>query len=134
MNNLEKAKERLYQSNASLVIYDGTEYKEYYQKGIKDILDILKKDENAFKNKSVADKVIGKVAGSILAVAGVKEIYADTISELVIPILKKKHISYEYKQKVEYIINRDRTGMCPMEEKFKNVEEAEKIYEELVKW
>lgn len=133
MNNLEKAKERLYQSNASLVIYDGTEYKEYYQKGIKDILDILKKDKNAFKNKSVADKVIGKVAGSILAVAGVKEIYADTISELVIPILKKNHISYEYKQKVEYIINRDKTGMCPMEERFKNVEEAEKIYEELVK-
>lgn len=133
MSNLTKAKERLYQSNASLVVYDGIEYKEYYQKGIKDILDILKNDEIAFKDKVVADKVIGKVAGSLLAVAGVKEIYADTISELVIPILEKKNIYYEYKQKTEYIINRDKTGMCPIEEKFKDVEEAEKIYEELVK-
>lgn len=133
MSGLEKAKERLYQSNASLVVYDGKDYKEYYQKGIKDILEILKNDEKAFKDKVIADKVIGKVAGSLLAVAGVKEIYADTISELAIPILEKKNIYYEYKQKAEYIINRKKTGMCPMEEKFKNVENAETIYEELVK-
>jgi len=116
-----------------LVIYDGVEYKEYYQKGIKDIIDILENDKNAFKDKIVADKVIGKVAASLLSVAGVKAIYADIISGLAIPILEKKNIYYEYMQKTEYIINRDKTGMCPMEEKFKSVEDAETIYEELVK-
>lgn len=133
MDNLEKAKIRLHQTGASLVVFDGENYQEYYHKRIQDILAILKQDKEALKGKTIADKVIGKVAGSILAVAGVKEIYADTMSELIIPILEERQIRYQYHQKVEYIQNNDKTGMCPMEAKFKEVTEIEKIYEELVK-
>lgn len=63
--------------------------------------------------------MIGKVASSILIVAGVKEIYADTISELAIPILEQNNIKYEYNHKVEFIKNNEKTSICPMENKFK---------------
>ena len=60
-------------------MYANGEYKEYYQNRINDIKDILRENELALKGAVIADKVIGKVAGSILTVAGVKEIYADVM-------------------------------------------------------
>ncbi len=133
MTKLEEVKEILHQKNASLVVaYENGEIKEYYQNRIKDIKDILKEDEKLLKGAVVADKVIGKVAGSILTVAGVKEIYADVISEFAIPVLEENHIKYEYKEKVEYIINQAKTGMCPMENKYKDEKDINVIYKEML--
>ena len=80
----------------------------------------------------VADKVIGKVAASLLAVAGVKEIYAEVMSKLAIPVLEKNNIKYEFNNKVEYIKNKDNTGICPMENKYKNEEDIKTIYEQII--
>ena len=133
MTKLEEVKEILHQKNASLVVaYENGKIKEYYQDRIKDIKDILKEDKNALKGAVIADKVIGKVAGSILAIAGVKEIYTDVMSEYAIPILEENHIKYEYKDKVEYIINQTKTGMCPMENKYKDEINIHKIYSEMI--
>ena len=133
MNKLEDVKQELLEKKASLVVcYKNGEIKDYYQDRINDIKDILRADKNALKDAIVADKVIGKVAGSILAVAGVKEIYADVISEYAIPVLEANNIRYEYKEKVDYIINQTKTGMCPMENKYKDENDINKIYEEMV--
>ena len=108
------------------------EIKDYYQNRINDIRDILKADENALQGAIIADKVIGKVAGSILAVAGVKEIYAEVISNYAIPVLEENNIKYEYGKKVDYIINQSKTGMCPMENKYKDEKDIKKIYSEMI--
>lgn len=84
------------------------------------------------KDAIVADKVIGKVAGSILTVAGVKQIYADVMSKYAIPVLEESHIKYEYKTLTEYVINNAKTGMCPMENKYKDEKDINKIYEEMI--
>ena len=87
MTNLEIVKEKLYEKNASLVVlYANGECKEYYQNRINDIRDILKENKDALRDAIIADKVIGKVAGSILTVAGVKQIYADVMSKYAIPV------------------------------------------------
>ena len=133
MTKLEEVKEILYKKRASLVVaYENGEIKEYYQERIKDIKDILREDKDALKGAIIADKVIGKVAGSILTVAGVKEIYADVISEYAIPVLEENNIKYEYREKVHYIINRDKTGMCPMENKYKDEKDINVIYKEML--
>lgn len=129
MTNLEIVKNRLYEKNASLVVmFENGNIEEYYSPRVKDIVSILKTDENALKNSIVADKVIGKVAASLLTVAGVKEIYANTISNFAIPVLEENKVKYEYKNKAEYIINNEKTGMCPMENKFKDETNLIKIY------
>lgn len=134
MNNLQIVKDRLYETNASLVVlYSNGECKEYYQNRIKDIKEILQKDKTALNGATIADKVIGKVAGSILTVAGVKEIYADVISEYAICILNENNIKYEYKKLVNYVQNNDKTGMCPMENKYKDEKDIQKIYNEMLK-
>lgn len=133
MTNLEIVKEKLYEKNASLVVLyaDGT-CKEYYQNRINDIKDILKENENALKDAIIADKVIGKVAASVLTVAGVKEIYADVISKYAILVLEENNIKYEYKTLTEYVINNAKTGMCPMENKYKDEKDINRIYNEMV--
>ncbi len=133
MTNLEKVKNILLEKNASLVVcYKNGDIKEYYQDRIKDIKEILMKDESALKDAIVADKVIGKVAASLLAVAGVKEIYAEVMSKFAIPVLEKNNIKYEFNNKVEYIKNKDNTGICPMENKYKNEEYIKTIYEQII--
>ncbi len=134
MTNLEIVKEKLYEKNASLVVlYANGECKEYYQNRINDIRDILKENKDALRDAIIADKVIGKVAGSILTVAGVKQIYADVMSKYAIPVLEENHIKYEYKTLTEYVINNSKTGMCPMENKYKNEKNINKIYDEMIK-
>lgn len=133
MTKLEEVKEILYSKNASLVVsYINGEIKEYYQNRINDIRDILKENTLSLQGAIVADKVIGKVAASILTLAGVKEIYADVISEYAIPVLEENGIKYEYKNKADYIINNDKTGMCPMENKYKDESNLNKIYDEMI--
>ena len=133
MIKLEEIKEILHQKKASLVVaYENGEIKEYYQNRIKDIKEILQENPDALKNAIIADKVIGKVAGSILTVAGVKEIYADVMSQYAIPVLEENHVKYEYKNLVEYIQNNEKTGMCPMENKYKEEMDIMKIYEEML--
>ncbi len=133
MTNLEIVKQKLYEKNASLVVlYSNGECKEYYQNRINDIKDILRENKLALKDAVIADKVIGKVAGSILTVAGVKEIYADVMSKYAIPVLEKSNIKYEYKTLTEYVINNEKTGMCPMENKYKDEQDITKIYSEMV--
>lgn len=129
MTNLEIVKHRLYEKQASLVVmFANGEIKEYYNKRVKDIIFLLKKDKNILNGAVIADKVIGKAAASLLVVAGVKEIYANVISELAISVFKKNSINYKYNNKVKYIINNEGTGMCPMENKFANEEDIIKIY------
>ena len=130
MTKLDEVKDILHKTNASLVVcYANGEIKEYYQNRIKDIKTILQENENALKGAIIADKVIGKVAGSILAISGIKEIYTDVVSKLAIPVLEKYEVKYEY---LKYIENNDKTGMCPMENKYKDEQNEEVIYKEMI--
>lgn len=133
MTKLEQIRKKLYETNASVVVYSAKgEIKQYYQNRIKDIKDILQEDKEALKGAIVADKVIGKVAASILTIAGVKEIYADVMSQYAILVLEENGVKYEYKQKVDYIKNKDNTGMCPMENKYKEEKDIHIVYQEML--
>ncbi len=133
MAKLEEIKEILHQKKASLVVaYENGEIKEYYQNRIEDIKEILQENPNALKNAIIADKVIGKVAGSILTVAGVKEIYSDVMSQYAISVFEENHVKYEYENLVEYIQNNDKTGMCPMENKYKDEKDITVIYDDMI--
>lgn len=133
MTNLEIVREKLYETKASLVVlYSNGECKEYYKNRINDIREILKENSSALRNSIIADKVIGKVAASILTLAGVKEIYADVMSKYAVPVLEKNNIKYEYNKLVDFIENNDKTGMCPMENKYKDEKDINKIYKEML--
>lgn len=126
--------DKLYEDNASLVVqYADGKCEEYFNQRIIDIVNILKENKDALKGAEVADKVIGKVAASIFVMAGVMTIYADTLSKIALPILEENGIEYSYNNLVKYIQNSDKTGMCPMENRFKDENNLKNIYEYFVK-
>lgn len=126
--------DKLYEDNASLVVqYADGKCEEYFNQRIIDIVNILKENKDALRGAEVADKVIGKVAASIFVMAGVMTIYADTLSKIALPILEENGIEYSYNNLVEYIQNSDKTGMCPMENRFKDENNLKNIYEYFVK-
>lgn len=133
MTKIEEIKTKLKENRASLVVaYENGRIKEYYQNRTKDLVSILQEDKNALKNSIIADKVVGKVAACIMAVAGIKEIYADTLSQMAIPVLEQYNIPYSYGCMVEFIKNKDQTGMCPMETKYQLETDTIKIYQEMM--
>lgn len=132
-SELEFVKDRLYKTKASLVVlYKNGTCREYYNKRVIDIKNILNEDKNALKDAIIADKVIGKLAASLLIYAGVKAIYANTISSYAIPVLENNNIQYEYNIKTEYIKNNEKTEMCPMENKYKDETDLSKIFKDII--
>ena len=128
-NNIEIVKRRLDDTSASLVVMNKNgEIREFYNRRVIDIVSLIKSGENFLDGAIIADKVIGKVASALLVLAGVKEIYARTISEYAIEVLENNNIKYSFGNRVDYIINNDKTGMCPMENKFKNEKNLNVIY------
>ena len=105
------------------------EIREFYNRRVIDIVSLIKSGENFLDGAIIADKVIGKVASTLLVLAGVKEIYAKTISEYAIEVLENNNIKYSFGNRVDYIINNDKTGMCPMENKFKDENDLKVIYD-----
>ena len=133
MDKMQELITRLEDTHASLVVlYAKGEIKEYYNKRVIDIVNIIKEDKNALSGAMVADKIIGKTAASLLAISGVKEIYAGKLSKLAIPVLEKYNVKYSYGEIIDYVINNDKTGMCPMENKFKDEENIQAIYDYFV--
>ena len=129
-NSVEIVKNRLNETSASLVVMNKNgEIREFYNRRVIDIVSLIKSGEDFLNEAIIADKVIGKVASALLVLAGVKEIYARTISEYAIEVLEKNNIKYSYENRVDYIINNDKTGMCPMENKFKDENDLKVIYD-----
>ncbi len=94
--------------------------------GITDILNLLKKEPDFLYGSKIADKIVGKAAASILIVGGVKEVYAETISESAIALFTQHKINVTYHTRVPYIKNRTQTDWCPLENLCKEIDNPTK--------
>jgi len=81
-----------------------------------------------FKDRYVADKVVGKAAAMLFIKGKVKELYAAIISEHACAVLDSNNVPYTFGEKVPYIINRANTGMCPMETTVLGVDDVDEAY------
>ncbi len=86
-------------------------------RGISDLMRLLNTSPDILEGAMLADKVVGKAAAALMILGGIKAVYADTISEPALQLFASvaPGIEVTYENKVEYIINRTKTGWCPME-------------------
>ena len=70
-----------------------------------------------------ADKVVGKGAAFLYVVLGVKSVYAGVISACAAQVLQSHGIELYYDTMVDRIVNRDKTGFCPIEEAVYGIDE-----------
>ena len=100
-------------------------------RGIKPVIMPMNEDLYFFKDLIVADKLIGKASAMLLTLSGVKEVFTFTLSKAGKEIFDKYGITYSYDKLVDYIVNREGTGMCPMEMTVKDIDDLKEAFEAL---
>ena len=79
------------------------------------------------KGAYISDRVTGKAAAMILSKASIGGIYTDLISEGAIEIFKDHNIDVVYDKRVDHILNRDKSGSCPIESISKDLETEDTV-------
>jgi hypothetical protein len=129
---LKLAKQRLIQKNLSLVVAkDGSVSFETRARGVSGLLEAIKKLGNDMTGASVADKVVGRAAALLLVYSGVVSVFAVTISDSGIEVLRKHNIPIEFDERVPSILNFRKTDVCPFEKLVAEFSDSREAYEEL---
>ena len=117
--DLLKAIDVLNNGQYTCVLCKGEEIYTRSDRGVKPLIDLLDSgiDLNGF---SAADKVVGNAAAFLYVLLGVKEVYANVMSQSAIDTLTKYGIQAQFDVSTQNIINRAGTGNCPMEEAVKD--------------
>lgn len=112
--------------NHSLLVYKDGKISYQDEHGIKPLLIQIKK--KGLKNAIVVDKVIGKAAALLMVYGKVKQVHTNIIAKDAMTVFEKYNIEYSANEVVEYIKNQTKDGLCPMEEKVKNINKPKKAY------
>lgn len=82
----------------------------------------------------LSDKIIGKAAALLCIKAGICEVQTIILSSPALQIFKDNSIIYKYDSLVPRIMNRTKSGLCPMEALSEGVESPEDMYLKIKKW
>lgn len=118
----------LHAGGYSCVIANGDRIRTFTQRGVADLYDLLVQEPEFLHGASVADKVIGKAAASLMVLGGVHEVYTRTISRPALQLLQEAGAMVTCDEVVDHIINRDRTGWCPLEQASRDLHSAKEIF------
>ena len=130
--DLELAKQRLGRENLSLVIAKkGRVLFETQARGISGLLEAIKKIGKNIRYSSVADRIVGRAVALLLVYSGVTSVYAVTISDGGIEVLKNLNILSEFDKRVPNILNLKKTDVCPFEKLVAKVSDSKEAYETL---
>lgn len=99
--------------------------------GIAPVMQLLSKNPELLRDAWIEDRVVGKAAALLFVFGQIKSLHAELISEYAIEVLSGTKIALSYDRMVPYIMNRNKTGACPMEETVRFVNNPEIAYEML---
>ena len=112
---MESLIELLHTEKYSCVVSNGYETRIFTKQGVADLYGLMENNPEFLKGSSVADKVVGKAAATLMIIGGVTHIYADLISESAITLIKNTKAELKYCKVVPFIKNRDKSDSCPLE-------------------
>ncbi len=84
------------------------------KRGVAPMVDFLREGRE-LSGYCAADRVVGKATAMLFVKAGIKEVYAEVISESAEAFLKSHGIVVSFGKRTEHIMNRAKNGPCPME-------------------
>lgn len=114
---LNDGKHSLVVESDSIHTFDG--------RGVKDLYYLYTELPHILLGASVADKVVGKGAAALMVLGKVSRVHADVISAPALSLLESNHIDVSYSSLVDNIINRQGSGICPVESLCLNCSSAE---------
>lgn len=120
--------ELLHKGGYSCVISNGSEIRTFMKRGVVDLYELIESDLPFLNSASIADKVVGKAAASLMILGRVKYIYAEVISEPAIALLENRGIEVKYGKVIPFIENRDQSGVCPLESLCSDTDSLEELF------
>ena len=123
-----KAKELFNTGKYSLVLCKNGDIITSDSSGIMPLINIIDEKKEC-KGYSAADKIIGRAASFLYTLLEIKNVYGEVVSKGAVEILKNAGINFEYKTLTDYIENRQKTGICPMDEAVQNINDAKEASE-----
>ena len=126
--DFQKAKEEYNKGKYTLVICKDADIVTSDITGIKPLINLIE-EKKEYKGYSAADKIVGRAAAFLYTLLEVKNLYGEIMSKGATEILKSAKINFEYKTLTDFIENRKKDGMCPMDEAVKNINDPKEAYE-----
>lgn len=118
--DLERAKETLIFDGCTCVItLDSVMFKSK-EKGVQPLLDWLYSG-NKYTGWRLCDKVVGKAAAYLHIILGVREIYAEVISQPAKELLEENNVTVNADEIVPEILNDAKDGPHPLETAVENI-------------
>lgn len=97
------------------------------REGVGGLLMFIQKHGRSRRDLIIFDKIIGKAAALLFAYLGAKEVYGVIGSKEAAKTLRKFKIKFYFRKTVENILNKAKTGSCPME-KLSRTKTPEELY------
>ena len=95
----------------------------FTQRGIKDLFTLVTEHPEVLYHALIADKAVGKAAAACMVAGGVRQVFADVMSEPALALLQHYYVSVDYGKLVNHIINRTGTDWCPMERLSRDIDD-----------
>lgn len=130
MTDIEHAKQLLTGEGCTCVVCKGDNIHISQKRGVVPLIELLDSKIDV-RGYSAADKAVGKAAAMLFVLLGVSEIYAAIMSRSAKKILDEYGIKYSCGEEVEYIINRKKDGMCPMEKAVMDIDDPAEAQKEI---
>lgn len=124
MTNLQRAKELFSSGEYTLVLVCGEEVFTSNERGIAPVLK-LATEGKCLNGYSAADKIVGRAAALLYARLGIKEVYAEVLSEGGRRVLEAHGIGNSCNVFTQNIINRAGDDICPMEKAVSGTQEPQ---------
>lgn len=128
MNKLTYAKDKLKNGGHSLVICADCDTIVSNVKGIRPLIEALDA-VNEHTEIFAADRIVGKAAAMLYVLMKAKGIWAEVISKPAFILLSENGIELEYETLTDNIINRSGTGLCPMKQAVRDIDDPPAAYE-----
>lgn len=122
---LQAAIERLREQSLSCVIMGKSETLEFRMRGIRPLTDTLKDRPEILKEAVIADRIVGKAAAMLAVSGGAKAVYGEVMSRAGLEMLQSHGITAAYGTLTEAIVNRENTGLCPMEQTVQTIDQPQ---------
>lgn len=116
MQDLELSKKQLYSKQLTLVIAkNGQVLFETDSHRISGFIHAIDTLETKLKGASIADRVAGKALALLCIYAGIREVYAEVLSQKAKLLFEENNVACEWEHLVENVMDINKTGMCPFE-------------------
>lgn len=113
------------QDSLGMLIYNQGQITAYSAPGVQDLLCLTVERPEVLKGAVVADRRVGKAAAALLITGEVKEVYTPLVSTPARKMLENAGIRVHASEEIPLMVNKDRTGLCPMESKLLDTDNAE---------